>query len=71
MLHIERFYIKDGVYMAAFTVEGHPHHGAVWAQAGRLYVNTGAAVSHDLERHDLTPEQTAAFCRFAQAQAFR
>lgn len=59
-----------GFVTAYFTVNGKRASGLVWEQAGTLYVNTGAAITHDLQRHNFSAEQTAAYDAFCRGREF-
>lgn len=59
-----------GFVTAYFTVNGKRGSGLVWAQAGKLYVNTGAAITHNMQRHDFSAEQTAAYNAFCKGREF-
>lgn len=52
------FDADENAYYAKFEYGGKEYRQIIAEQAGQLYVTTGAAVSHDLMRHDFTPEQT-------------
>ena len=41
----------------------------VWRQGLKFYVQTGAAITGDLERHIFTPTQVVAFVRFVESGA--
>ena len=57
-----------GFVTAYFTVNGKRASGLVWSQSGTLYVTTGAAITHDLQRHDFSAEQTAAYNAFCKGR---
>ena len=43
---------------------------AVWEQAGQFYVITGSMISEDLQRHNFTAEQSAAFIDFRSSREY-
>lgn len=57
-----------GFVTAYFTVNGQRHKGLVMSQAGRLYVRTGATITHDLQRHNFSATQTAAYNSFVSGE---
>jgi len=59
-----------GYVTAYFTVNGKRESGLVCSQAGKLHVSTGAAITHNLQRHDFSAEQTAAYNAFCKGREF-
>ena len=53
-----------------YTVNGKRFTSLVWSQAGQLFVNTGAKITNDLQRHNFTPAQTAAYNAFIKSGAY-
>lgn len=59
-----------GWITAGYTVNGRRFRSLVWSQAGQMFVTTGAKISGDLQRHNFTPDQTAAYNAFIKSGAW-
>lgn len=66
--HLRNFEEKDMVYMANYTYGGQDMQSAVCSQEDTLYVMVGRPPHSERFRHDLTPEESAAFHAFEQAE---
>ena len=55
---------------AGFTYNGKRYLDLITSQAGVLFVSTGAAYTHDLERHQLSESQSAAVDAFIASNDF-
>lgn len=61
---------ETGFVKAGYTVNGKRFASLVWSQAGQLFVTTGARITGDLQRHNFTPAQTAAYNAFIEGGAW-
>ncbi len=66
--HLRDFEEKDMVYMANYTYGGQDMQSAVCSQGDTLYVMVGRPPHSERFRHDLTPDESAAFHVFEQAE---
>ena len=66
--HLRDFEEKDMVYMANYTYGGQDMQSAVCSQGDTLYVMVGRPPHSERFRRDLTPEESAAFHAFEQAE---
>lgn len=58
---------ETGIHRAGISANGARSIPAIWSQAGQNFVKTGAAVTHDLTRHDFTEAQEAAYKAFCKS----
>lgn len=61
---------ETGLIKAGYTVNGKRFVSLVWSQAGQLFVNTGAKITGDLQRHDFSAAQTAAYREFISGKSW-
>lgn len=60
---------ESGLLKAGYSVDGRRHISLIWSQAGKSFVKTGAAITHDLKRHNFTDAQEAALNSFLASDA--
>lgn len=67
------FFSRDpvtGLYEAGCKANGKRFVSVVWRQGMDLYVKTGAAITKDLQRYNLTATQVKAFSDFVDSGAY-
>lgn len=60
---------ESGLLKACYTVDGRRYKSLIWSQAGKSFVKTGAAITHDLRRHNFTEAQEIALTAFLNSDA--
>lgn len=64
------FFTRDpetGIIYAGCKANGKRFTAPVWKQGLKFYVQTGAAITKDLEWHIFTPTQVVAFVQFVES----
>lgn len=62
--------LENGLIKAGFTYNGKRYLSLVTSQNGARFVSTGAAYTHDLERHQLSEAQSAAVEAFKASDEY-
>jgi len=60
---------KSGLLEAGYSVDGRRYKSLILSQAGKSFVCTGSAITHDRKRHDFTEAQEIALNTFLNSDA--